>query len=153
MEFNGFGKLFIQLFDNIVPKTVENFKQLISQKYGYKGSLIHRIIPGFMIQGGDFTNGDGTGGHSIYGKYFKDENFKINHDDIGYISMANSGPDTNGSQFFITLGPQHHLDGKHVVFGKVYDGFDTLIELGKMGNDDGDTYKNIYISDCGIVNT
>lgn len=146
------GEIKIVLYDDIVPKTVENFKALIegSKGYGYKGSKIHRIVQDFVLQGGDFTKGDGTGGRSIYGRFFEDENFKLRHDDYGMVSMANSGPNLNGSQFFITFGPQPHLDGKHVVFGKVIEGFDTLKILEGYGSNDGVPIKTIKIKDCGI---
>src|SRR5579885_3428784 len=117
-KHKNLGRIEFELFEDIVPKTVENFLSLITHNkgFGYRKSKIHRIIPNFVIQGGDFDN---KGGHSIYGKYFEDENFKLKHDQEGLLSMANCGPNTNGSQFFITLDYTPWLDGKHVVFGKI----------------------------------
>ncbi|KAI5476966.1 hypothetical protein MNV49_006994 [Pseudohyphozyma bogoriensis] len=135
------GRIKIELFNDICPKTAENFRQFCIgyratrdvQPTGYKNSILHRVIPGFMIQGGDFINGDGTGATSIYGPQFDDENFELKHDAAGLLSMANSGPGTNGCQYFITAQPAPFLDNKHVVFGKVVGG-DSMLVVRKIEN-------------------
>ncbi|QKF94153.1 cyclophilin-type peptidyl-prolyl cis-trans isomerase [Fadolivirus algeromassiliense] len=147
------GRVEFELFRDTVPRTVENFLALITHKegYGYKKSNVHRIIPGFVIQGGDFTRGDGGGGHSIYGRYFEDENFELKHDEPGLLSMANCGPNTNGSQFFITLDYLPHLDNKHVVFGKVIKGMDIVRRIEKFGSEEGTPKDKVCIIDCGLI--
>ncbi|TYH59613.1 hypothetical protein ES332_D08G234700v1 [Gossypium tomentosum] len=152
-------RIIIELFADFVPKTAENFRALCTGEKGigkstgkplhYKGTFFHRIIKGFMAQGGDFSKGNGTGGESIYGGKFADENFKLTHDGPGVLSMANSGPNTNGSQFFITFKRQPHLDGKHVVFGKVIKGIEVLKKIELVGTGDGKPAQPIKISDCG----
>ena len=145
------GKIIIELFDKIVPKTCHNFRTLCKTKK-YVNCPFHRIIKDFMIQGGDFTNFDGTGGTSIYGKQFDDENFELKHDEPYLLSMANSGPNTNGSQFFITTTETPHLNNKHVVFGKVIKGFELVDKLNNVNTHENDNpIDNILISDCGII--
>ena len=119
------------------------------QQLHLKGSKFHRIIPQFMCQGGDITNGDGTGGESIYGRVFDDESFGIDHTTVGQLSMANAGPNTNGSQFFITINPSPWLDGKHVVFGEMVEGFDVLGKMEMVGTKSGKTQLSVMVTDCG----
>lgn len=151
------GKMKFELFDDDVPKTCANFRYLCAKGMDekkescYKNSIFHRVIKDFMIQGGDFTNFDGTGGKSMYGAKFEDENFNLKHNQPGLLSMANSGPNTNGSQFFVTLTEIPHLDDKHVVFGILLEGFDILKKIENIETDEYDKPKQeVKIIDCGI---
>ncbi|EFA83366.1 hypothetical protein PPL_04159 [Heterostelium album PN500] len=152
------GRIVMELFKNKTPKTAENFRALCTgekgvggsgKKLSYEGSIFHRVIPQFMIQGGDFTNFNGTGGESIYGEKFADENFEIKHTQSGLLSMANSGPATNGSQFFITTVPTPHLDGKHVVFGKVIKGMNVVRKIEASPTTSDKPNKDVVIAKCG----
>ena len=154
------GRITFGLFGDVVPKTTKNFATLCDGSAGkgnsgkplhFKGSNFHRIIPGFMAQGGDFTSGDGRGGESIYGAKFADENFDLSHDKPFLLSMANAGPNTNGSQFFITFKETPWLNGRHTVFGEVLDGFDVVDKLEKIGSGSGATSKKATITDSGIL--
>lgn len=161
LAFDGkVERVTFSLYWDVVPKTAENFRALCTGERGrgsfgkplsFKGCPLHRIIPGFMAQGGDFTRGDGTGGESIYGRKFQDENFKRKHTKPGMLSMANAGPNSNGSQFFITFTSTPHLDGKHVVFGEVAEGMDVIKKIERLGTPSGKTIRPVRIANCGEI--
>ncbi|KAJ7284457.1 putative 20k cyclophilin [Mycena rebaudengoi] len=157
----GRGRVIFRLYDDIVPITANNFRKLAQgldgdgkpseKRYRYAIGLFHRIIPGFLIQGGDVVNKDGTGGESAYGGRFKDENFKVKHTKPFLLSMANMGPDSNGSQFFITMAPCPWLDGKHVVFGEVAEGHDFVKSIEKFGSKTGNPSQSVTIMASGVI--
>ncbi|MFF9391782.1 peptidylprolyl isomerase [Streptomyces griseoluteus] len=147
------GRIEFRLFDDVVPKTAKNFRELATGEhgFGYAGSPFHRVIPQFMLQGGDFTAGNGTGGKSIYGEKFPDENFNLKHDRPYLLSMANAGPNTNGSQFFVTTVVTSWLDGKHVVFGEVVKGQEVVDRIESLGTGSGAPKAKVSVSASGTV--
>jgi len=149
----GAGRVVFNMFDDVTPKTCRNFRELATGQngFGYAGSGFHRIIPNFMLQGGDFTQHNGTGGLSIYGPRFADENFTLKHTKAGLLSMANAGQNTNGSQFFITTVATPWLDGRHTVFGEVAEGLDVIKEIEGYGTQSGSPRAKIMIESCGVV--
>ncbi|EGO03347.1 hypothetical protein SERLA73DRAFT_129623 [Serpula lacrymans var. lacrymans S7.3] len=147
------GRIIFKLFDDVVPKTAKNFRELATGQhgFGFEGSAFHRVIPGFMLQGGDFTRGNGTGGKSIYGEKFEDENFSLKHTKPGILSMANAGKNTNGSQFFVTTVVTSWLDGAHVVFGEVVQNFELVKTIESYGTASGSTKARVSIAKSGTV--
>ncbi|CAF2239102.1 hypothetical protein YC2023_095357 [Brassica napus] len=161
IEGQRLGRIVIGLYGNVVPKTVENFRALCTGEKGkassgkplhYKGTQFHRIVSGFVVQGGDIIHGDGKGSESTYGGTFPDENFKAKHSHAGVVAMANTGPDSNGSQFFITTIKATWLEGEHVVFGKVIQGMDNVFAIeGGAGTYSGKPRKKVVIADSGEI--